>query len=70
VNESGVLYYDQAINKSRMLNAEMTSMWAEKAVFSPDGKWLAASHLDEDQKTEIYILNMADALAAVSMKMP
>ena len=48
VIEQGVIEFDPLTTQSRILNEVVTSVWAEMADFSPDGKWLGVMHLEAD----------------------
>jgi hypothetical protein len=68
-NESGVLQYDLTTGTSTLLDTGVKSSVdfevssARDASFSPDGKWLAANHIEEDGQVGVYLLDMVKLLA-------
>jgi hypothetical protein len=56
LNEQGLVQYDLLTKKTTILRADLNSMWANEALFSPDGNWLA---LTEGEVVEnIYLIDL------------
>lgn len=62
VNQSGVMEYNLLDETCHRLNDIISSHWIDKAVFSPNGEWLAAIQKLETGFTNVYILRLSDYL--------
>ncbi len=58
INDSGIIHYELETGETTLIRADISSMWVDRAFFSPNGNWLALFDYRADGSTDIYMVEV------------
>ena len=65
INEQGLIEFNTVTHQTRVIDPSLNSSWVYEAGFSPDGHWIAITHiLDDDSTVQLFLGDVAQLITS------